>query len=182
MRTLCVVFLLLFTVPAFAETYKWVDDKGTVNFTENLGSVPKKYRKNVKIIDGNEAAVPQVTDIDESSKGKAKAKADVNNETKDGDGATAGKERNKKTVYAGKDETVWKAEFRKLNADIRASEEQLDEINARLSDPSKLSRSEFVSLQNTVKNIDYRLKELRKKLDTLDEAATKAGVPAELRD
>jgi len=180
MRTLCVVFLLLFTFPAFAETYKWVDDKGTVNFTENLGSVPKKYRKNVKIIDGDEAAVPQVTDIDESSKGKAKAKADVNNETKDG--ATGGKEGGKKAVYGGKDEAVWKAEFRKLNADIRASEEQLDVINARLNDPSKLSRSEFVSLQNTVKNIDYRLKELRKKLDTLDEAATKAGVPAELRD
>jgi uncharacterized protein DUF4124 len=179
MRILCVAFLLFLAVPAFAETYKWVDDKGTVNFTESLGSVPKKYRKNVKVIDGNEAAVPQVTDIDESPTGKAKAKTGEKDETKDG---AAGKEGNKKAVYGGKDEAVWKAEFRKLNADIRASEEQLDEINARLNDPGKLSRSEFVGLQNTVKNIDYRLKELRKKLDTLNEAAAKAGVPAELRD
>jgi Domain of unknown function (DUF4124) len=177
MRIMCVAFLLLFSIPVFAETYKWVDDKGTVNFSENLGSVPKKYRKHVKIIDGGEADVPQVTEIDDPSKVKSKVKVDVKDES-----TTAGKEGSKKTVYAGKDGAVWKAEFRKLNADIRASEDQLDDINARLNDPGKLSRTEFVSLQNTVKNIDYRLKGFRGKLDTLNDAATKAGVPAELRD
>ena len=39
------ISLILFALPAIAETYTWEDDLGTVNFTEDLGNVPKKYRK-----------------------------------------------------------------------------------------------------------------------------------------
>ena len=171
MKGMLLVMLLLFSVPVFAETYKWIDDRGTVNFSENLGSVPKKYRKRVKIIGGDEANVPQVTEVEEPGKGKDKG--DGKEDAKD-----AGKEWKKKAIYGGKDEAAWKYEFKKLKADITASEEQLADTNTRLSDSSKMSRSEYLTLQHTGKNIEYRLSELRKKLDSLNAAAAKAGVPA----
>lgn len=38
-----IVFLSLIATAALADTYKW-EDKDGVHFTENLSSVPKKYR------------------------------------------------------------------------------------------------------------------------------------------
>jgi hypothetical protein len=34
-----------FATSACAETYKWVDDQGSMHFTDNANSIPKKYRK-----------------------------------------------------------------------------------------------------------------------------------------
>ena len=40
---------LLFSYPAAAqEFYRWVDDKGAVHFTDNLYSVPEKYRSQIE--------------------------------------------------------------------------------------------------------------------------------------
>ncbi len=177
MRSIFVVaIVLLFAVPVFAETYKWVDDRGTVNFADDLGSVPKKYRKKVKVLGGDEGNAPQVTEIEEPTKGKAKGE-EKKGEPKES--AAAGKENKKKAIYGGKDEAAWKSDFGKLKADIKAAENQLTDTNARLNDPSKMSRSEYLTLQYTVKDIEYRLTELRKKLDALNDAAAKAGVPPE---
>lgn len=179
MRSIFVAIILLFAVPALAETYKWVDDKGTVNFADDLGSVPKKYRKKVKVLGGDEGNAPQVTEIDEPTKGKVKGEDKKDNPK---ESVAAGKEGKKKVVYGGKDEAAWKADFGKLKADIKASEEQLNDTRTRMNDSSKMSRSEYLSLQYTVKDIEHRLTELRKKLDALNESAAKAGVPPELHE
>ncbi|MDD2468398.1 MAG: DUF922 domain-containing protein [Desulfobulbus sp.] len=45
-----VTYLVLFylsILPAKSETYKWVDDKGVMNFSDNLLSVPRKNRKQI---------------------------------------------------------------------------------------------------------------------------------------
>ena len=39
--------LLIFQI-AHAEIFKWVDEKGTVNFTEDPATIPEKYRDKVK--------------------------------------------------------------------------------------------------------------------------------------
>jgi len=38
------LILLLLTTAAHAETYKWIDDGGTVHFADSPGEVPAKYR------------------------------------------------------------------------------------------------------------------------------------------
>ena len=48
MKKLLVLLLLLYPLSASAETYQWVDERGTTNFAEDLGKVPKKYRKKAK--------------------------------------------------------------------------------------------------------------------------------------
>ena len=45
MRYVLLLLILSFSLPASAEIYKWVDDKGVINFTDNRDAIPAKYRK-----------------------------------------------------------------------------------------------------------------------------------------
>jgi hypothetical protein len=48
-RIAIILALLLFCAAvSYAETYKWIDDQGVVNFTDNPRRVPSKYRAKVK--------------------------------------------------------------------------------------------------------------------------------------
>ncbi|GAB7026234.1 DUF4124 domain-containing protein [Geotalea toluenoxydans] len=174
MKTLLVFSLLLFAVPAFAVTYEWTDERGTVNFTEDLGNVPKKYRKRVKILGAEEDSQPRVIETDNGEKGKTTAEEGQSKVKEDVAGAETKK---KPAVYGGKNEAAWKAEYGKLSADVKAAEEQLDHLNGRLGDTTRMSRAEYLGLQHTVKNTESRLNDLRKKLDAFNASAAKAGVP-----
>ena len=179
MKTVLIISMLFFAVPVFAVTYEWVDERGTVNFTEDLGNVPKKYRKKVKVLGADEGNGPKVTEIEEGGKATPKGtegKADAKDEPSVKDG------KKKPAIYGGKNETAWKNEYRKLSADVNASEEQLEQLNSRLSDPSKLSRAEYLSVQHTIKNTEMRRNDQRKKLDIFKESAEKAGVPTEVME
>jgi len=41
---LLIILLVIVGSPAYAEVYKWVDEKGTVHFTDDLSKIPEKYR------------------------------------------------------------------------------------------------------------------------------------------
>lgn len=43
-----VTILIALALPAGAEMYKWVDEKGTVHFTDDISSIPEKYREDVE--------------------------------------------------------------------------------------------------------------------------------------
>lgn len=45
--TILLGLLLIFQI-AHAEIYKWVDEKGTIHFTEDPSTIPEKYRDKVK--------------------------------------------------------------------------------------------------------------------------------------
>lgn len=45
---LCVTLLAFLTSPSYAEMYKWVDDKGTVHFTDDLSAIPEKFRESAE--------------------------------------------------------------------------------------------------------------------------------------
>ena len=168
--------VVLFALPAIAETYTWEDDQGTVNFTEDLGNIPAKYRKKVKIVGEEEVLSPAA--IGESEKPGAKGKG--TGELKEG--VPSVKQDKKNRVYGGKDADAWKSEFRSLNADLNASEKQLVEYRNRLNDTSSMSRSEYLGLQNTIKSIEYSVVGQKKKLDDLKKEAETAGVPANLME
>lgn len=40
--------LLLSPASAYAEIYKWVDEKGSIHFTEDPSTIPEKYRENIQ--------------------------------------------------------------------------------------------------------------------------------------
>jgi len=67
MKTIRVVFigilfcLLFVSESSFAQIYKWVDEKGTVNFTDDPNKVPVKYRTKVDTVDINPRESPPPT-------------------------------------------------------------------------------------------------------------------------
>ncbi len=166
--------LVLLAVPAEALTYKWVDNQGNENYTDDLGSIPQKYRKKARVVGGEEEA-PQPAPVEpkEGTRPDVKAKGNVEPP------AEAAKEQKK--VYGGKSAETWYREFSEVNADLRATEDRLAELNDRMKDTSKMSRGEYLSIQTGIKSAESRLKRLREKRDALNEEANRASVPAELR-
>jgi clan AA aspartic protease (TIGR02281 family) len=45
-----IVILIVFTSPAYGEMYKWVDERGTLHFADDLSKVPEKYRPDAEIL------------------------------------------------------------------------------------------------------------------------------------
>ncbi len=43
---------------AFAETYRWVDEKGNAHYTDDFTQIPEKHRSSVKKLEGGETAEP----------------------------------------------------------------------------------------------------------------------------
>jgi hypothetical protein len=50
MKVALILLIIFISSTCLAETYRWVDDKGTIHFTENYGSIPEKYRDRVQEI------------------------------------------------------------------------------------------------------------------------------------
>ena len=71
---LCVLFA--FSI-SWAETYKWVDENGTIHFTQDFSSIPEKFRNVAETkndqIDGSEVKVDKPDQ--KGSKGQSKEKA-----------------------------------------------------------------------------------------------------------
>lgn len=173
---LCIV-AVLFALPSFADTYTWVDNQGTVNFTEDLGNVPAKYRNKVKVLGEEEPPPAEVNQGGE--KPSAKVKPDAARVPKQGEGAQKDKA---KTVYGGKTAESWKSEFGALDADLKASEKQLVETRNLVKDTSGMSRTDYLTIQNTLRAIENSVLMRRKRIEDLRREAEAAGVPAGLID
>lgn len=175
---LCIV-AVLFALPSFADTYTWVDNQGTVNFTEDLGNVPAKYRNKVKVLSEEEPPPAEVNQGGE--KPSAKVKPDAAREPR-GEGAKAPGRDKAKMVYGGKTAETWKSEFGALDADLKASEKQLVETRNLVKDTSGMSRTDYLTIQNTLRAIENSVLMRRKKIEDLRREAEAAGVPTGLMD
>jgi hypothetical protein len=167
--------LVLFSLPADAATYRWEDEHGTMNYTEDPGTIPAQYRKKATIV-GSEDLPP----APESTEGKEEQKP-----TKPMIPAAAKQEvpaEKKKAVYGDKDADGWRREFYKLKQGIKGIDEQLGVKKAMIADPSKLTRLEYRSLEYEIKSLEAERSTLQKKLDDLSSAADRADVPADARE
>lgn len=167
------VLLLLgmFASTVGAETYTWVDSSGTVNFTEDISQVPKKYLKKVRVRG----------DVSPAVSGGAESTAETVPPAPAGTKAITGSSEKKEVMYGNKTGKSWKADFDTLRAQIGATDDQISELNTRLGDTSKMSRSDYLSIQSTIRNLEFHRGELEKKLKTLSEQASQVGVPGEFR-
>lgn len=172
MALFLVLFLVLFAVPAMAETYTWTDERGTVNFTEDLGKVPKKFRKKARLIGEYESDAPPPMEAPPEQKPAAGAEPKV--------AAPASSKDPKDAQYGGKDGAEWSREFSQVRNELKSSEGQLVDTRKRMDDTSTMSRNEYLSLQLTIRNMERRVVELRKRLTDLEAAATQAEVPRDL--
>ncbi|SRR6266567_3433409 len=183
MKTFLVVIILAFSAGmALAETYTWKDDQGTVNFADDLGKIPKKYRKKARIVGEEEPAAAEVPEGKEQPALPKQTEGGRGEAPQGNKGGAPAAKTDMKAVYDGKEASAWKSEFAGINAELKANEKQLVEFRNRLKDTSGMSRSEYLSIQNTLKSLEHTVLGLRKKLDDLKQEADKAGVPAELME
>jgi hypothetical protein len=60
MRVAVILFIIFIASTGRAETYRWVDEKGTENFTSDYRSIPEKYRDQVKTKSDEPDAKPKI--------------------------------------------------------------------------------------------------------------------------
>jgi len=173
--TLVIVFIFVGT--AAAETYKWIDDKGTINFTEDYSSIPKKYRKKARMIGDVSGDAPSAVTSGTEEKSNGQAKKHVAGNTEN----AATEKPEKKVFYGGKSGDAWKSEFTKLKADLQNVQTQINEKRSRLNNPSNLTRAQYLGIEYTIKDLETTQAELQDRQNVLDSAASQAGVPYELR-
>lgn len=164
--------LLLWAAPLLAETYSWVDQNGTYNFTEDYSRVPKKYRSRVNI-QGDMGARPVPKESVSPSPGSSVAPpADLKN-------TAAGKLETSVGNFGGKSYDQWKQEFSEREAAMGAIKKRVDEIDALLNKrPS--NREQTQTLISERNKAVEQFTEMRKQYDQQVELARKAGVQVDI--
>jgi len=171
------LLLGMFAGTVVAETYSWVDSSGTVNFTEDISQVPKKYLKKVRVRGDMSPAVPDAVE----NSAESPAGAGTVSPAPVAEKAPVESSEKPEILYGNKSGKSWKADFDILRAEIGATDDQIAELNSRLGDTSKMSRTDYLGVQSSIRNYQFRRGELEKKLNTLKDQATQAGVPGEFR-
>lgn len=169
---LCLCSLLLMSQPLGAETYSWVDDAGTWNFSEDLSSVPKKYRKKMRRLeDAGNAQVPQEGVISKNKTGQAEAPGAKPAAAVAGD----------KQLYDGKTQDTWRKEFDAHELELKRLELQLEQLQTTLKGPAGISRERQSALLKEYETLRIEYNERYKVYGDVIESARKAGLTVEIR-
>jgi hypothetical protein len=171
MRLLLLLFagIMFSFVQAEAAIYEWVDDQGVTHFTDDPDSVPAKFLKRVK------KRNPISDDSTRQSESQAVSKPAP---------ATT-----MVTEYGGHNEAWWRSNFATLRASIKELQESLpgkkEELSALRHKKRVYQRAtdrvKYTKQQKAIEKDQARIAELEQKLATLEDDASRAGVPFEWR-
>jgi hypothetical protein len=166
---------LMLAIQAGAETYTWTDDNGTFNFTDDMSLVPQKYRKNVG----------KRNDVDVQAPASSLAVPDVKEKgtpaKKDTGSGLPSYVDNGGDIYEGKKAEVWQQQMRPLFAEVKRLEQELEQLESQLKNPVGMSREQYDKIPQLFKETQGRYKDALKKYNDLNDAANRAGLPAEFR-
>lgn len=164
--------VFLWTAPIMAETYSWVDDAGTYNFTEDYSRIPQKYRNKLEKR-GDMGSTPEVKEsAAPSATSKTPALAETKSQEKPASGTATGS-------FGGKSYDQWKQELfdreaamNSLKTRATAIEEELKRNSAGPERSKKL-----VDEHNALIG---QFSELRKQYEQQVELARKAGLKIDI--
>ena len=162
---LCIVLagLLLCAAQLSAETYSWVDEHGTYNYTEDYSRVPKKYRSKV-VKQGDMGASPVSKESVPQLNGSGITPPPDPNST------AAGKLKPPVGSFGGKSYDQWQQELSEREAAMLVVRKRIDEIDALLK--NKPSQGLILEHNKVVEQFN----EMRKQYDQQVELARKAGL------
>jgi len=167
--------LLLWTAPLSAETYSWVDEHGTYNYTEDYSRVPKKYRSSVgKRGDlgaspvSKESARPSIESAPPST-GPGVTPPAASKNTADG------KLESPVGNFGGKSYDQWKQDLSDRETAMRVIRKRVDEIDVLLNkNPSNTEQTQgLIAERNRAVG---QFAEMRRQYDQQVELARKAGI------
>jgi len=168
--------MLLLPVSSGAASYSWTDPAGTVHFTDDLGSVPSKYRaKALRQAAGEEtlpdaqpaaAAAPDARPKPDGTAGKTAAPVAeaVTPSTKFGDRSAA----------------EWQQQFQALRGQMKTIEKKFEGLRGETGDGKKLlSKQEITDINARNKQLNEEYEAVRLRYNQMVEQAGKAGLPSE---
>jgi len=150
---ICLI-LLIFVTPAYAHTfYKWVDEKGIVNYTDDYNSIPSAYRNRVEIEwIHEEGSTPPIQKMAPQRQGETR-----------------------RDIY-GQDEAYWKARVRPWKEFLKTAEANYERAHERFMEKAmEFSQKRFGSWSRTqyklnIIELDRLKEEMIKHADQIAEA------------
>jgi len=166
--------------------YKWVDDKGTVHFSDNYYAIPPQYRSQVEQRPlGTPEGTPAVKGAEEGKPSEARPAG------KEAPGAKEAPEK-EATTYGGQTEEEWKKAFSDLSRKIQQLQSTVTQKKTYLqafergrrmgSSYSKVEIDQYDQYKREIGGEEARLKDLQSQLEELNRKATYLGVPRKIRE
>jgi len=168
---ICLGFILLLAAPLHAETYSWVDDSGTYNFTEDYSSIPRKYRKRVR----RREDVPPETQTVSPSSGSTSGKIEKT------EAKPAVVQGNEKELYGCKSFADWRKELDVLEAELKKIEQHMERVRKQISDTEWISRGQFDELKKDYDDSRETYNQKYKSYTELIETIRKAGIQVDIK-
>ncbi len=165
-------FILMLASPLHAETFSWVDDSGTYNYTEDYSKVPKKYRKKVKRRDDLPPDVSRQTSPAAGNGLRPAEKTDTKSAVVQGDG---------KEMYGGKSRAEWRREMDGMEAELSGIEQHMEQLRKQIYDANGISRIQFDVLKKEYDNSREAYDQKYKNYTELIEMVRKAGIVVEMK-
>ncbi len=190
MKRLFFILLLLTPLSAGAATYSWTDASGTMNFTDDLGAVPAKYRTKALKQAAGEDTVPEVMPPAKVAETKAAPAAAAKPGTPAAapapdtkPGAPAAPVESKVTAatrFGDRTAGEWQAEFRDLWGQIKVIQQQQEGLKREGGDgKTMLTSSKIAELNARNKQLNQEYEAVRLRINSLVEQANKVGLPPE---
>lgn len=187
------LFALLLFFPGAGEAqqnyYKWVDEKGTVHFTDNYYAVPPQYRSQVKEVPV-EVPSPPPGQGAAPSEGE-KAGPAPGTPSSGGPKESGGPAVKTATLYGNQTEEEWKKSFSDLRQQIQQLQSSLTQKKAYLQALESGRRlgsiygTQEIGLYDRYKKEvpeeEAKLKDLQAQLEELGRKARYFGVPRSIR-
>lgn len=168
--------LLAFSTAAYAEMYKWTDEKGVIHIVDSIHKVPVERRGETPKIEGRGDTIP------------------VNKPETTQDNSPALKEQRARPgvdVYDGKPITWWQARFDAFNRDISELKQRIRRKERFLSvlesgrRAGQIFKKSDIDTYNKYKSDIIKdqaaLAKMEKERDSLKRKARTAGVPRKVR-
>ncbi|MDD2501903.1 MAG: hypothetical protein PHN92_13930 [Geobacter sp.] len=170
-----ILSVLLLPVTSGAASYSWTDPAGTMHFTDDLGSVPQKYRaKALRQAASEPATAPAPSSPQQPAPAASTAKPEPP-ATAAANGV-AGPE----TRFGDRTAVQWQAEFRGFRAKLKQIEQQQEQLRKDGGDGKKLlSRQQIDKINTRNKQLYEEYETTRLQFNQLVEQANKVGLPPE---
>ena len=168
---ICLGFILLLAMPLYAETYSWVDDSGTYNYTEDYSRVPKKYQKKVKRREDLQQDVKQPVPVPDSVPRQADKAAVKPEAVQEGE----------IELYGGKSQAAWRRELDALEAELSGIEQRMERLRKQIYDPKNVSKDQFEALKKDYDDSRISYEQKYKQYNELIETIRKAGISVEIK-
>ncbi|MGQ9637923.1 MAG: DUF4124 domain-containing protein [Thermodesulfobacteriota bacterium] len=139
---------------SFSETYKWVDEKGGIHFSDDITPIPEKYIPKIEVVDLHQEKIKGKKD---QLSGK---KIDDYNDYND---------------QLGRGEEYWRNQVEGISNKLKLAQDQLEELRRKYNDlTEKHNESKSFSQRNSI------LKERDKVKEEMDQIKIQIGETKDL--